>query len=224
MVGLFCFTSIFPEKPYTESQVPDCELSFQRFFKNTPTNRSPFLLILKGCDNVTVEEKNSIIRLRKVGQGYSTIAATLGLSKETVKSFCRRNDLGGRRAQSADFQRGIGSAQLSVGNRGGMLIPNVSAEKLFIIMSVQSAVAALPLTEIATGNTVVTPVMFRLGSREVCPVTREQFNNEIMYQASIAPFRKMVNKGIISVEEYTKICTILSQKYQPIFVGNIVSI
>lgn len=107
MVGLFCFTSIFPEKPYTESQVPDCELSFQRFFKNTPTNRSPFLLILKGCDNVTVEEKNSIIRLRKVGQGYSTIAATLGLSKETVKSFCRRNDLGGRRAQSADFQRGI---------------------------------------------------------------------------------------------------------------------
>ena len=91
-------------------------------------------------------------------------------------------------------------------------------------MSVQSAVAALPLTEIATGNTVVTPVMFRLGSREVCPVTREQFNNEIMYQASIAPFRKMVNKGIISVEEYTKICTILSQKYQPIFVGNIVSI
>ena len=56
---------------------------------------------------MTVEEKNSIIRLRKAGQGYSTIAATLGLSKETVKSFCKRNDLGGRRAQPADSQRGI---------------------------------------------------------------------------------------------------------------------
>ncbi|MED9969052.1 MAG: SHOCT domain-containing protein [Ruminococcus sp.] len=130
----------------------------------------------------------------------------------------------GRKYSNQTIPKPNGSARLSVGNRGGMLIPNVSAEKLFIIMSVQSAVAALPLTEIATGNTVVTPVMFRLGSREVCPVTREQFNNEIMYQASIAPFRKMVNKGIISVEEYTIICTILSQKYQPIFVGNIVSI
>ena len=130
----------------------------------------------------------------------------------------------GRKYSNQTISKANGSARLNVGRRGGTLIPNVSAEKLFMIMSVPSAVAALPLTEIATENTVATPVIFRLGSREVCPVTREQFDNEIMYQASIAPYRKMANEGIISAEEYTKICTILSEKYQPIFVGNIVSI
>lgn len=56
---------------------------------------------------MTIEERNSIVRLRKAGQGYKTIAVTLGLSKETVKSFCQRNNMGGQRARSADSQRGI---------------------------------------------------------------------------------------------------------------------
>ncbi len=55
-------------------------------------------------------------------------------------------------------------------------------------------------------------------------MTREQFDNEVMFQASIAPFKSMLREGIITAEEYTKIFTILDEEYHPIFVGNIVSI
>jgi len=42
---------------------------------------------------MTSEEKNQIARMRKSGLGYTKIARELGLSKNTVSSFCRRNDL-----------------------------------------------------------------------------------------------------------------------------------
>ena len=40
-------------------------------------------------------QKSEISRLRKAGVGYKRIADVLGLSKDTVKSYCQRNDLGG---------------------------------------------------------------------------------------------------------------------------------
>lgn len=42
------------------------------------------------------EQKEKIRQLRMKGVGYTGIANELGLSKETVKSFCRRNGLAGR--------------------------------------------------------------------------------------------------------------------------------
>ena len=45
---------------------------------------------------MTNEQKIKIKQLRLEGMGYTTVAKTLGLSKETVKSFCRRNGLAGR--------------------------------------------------------------------------------------------------------------------------------
>lgn len=50
-------------------------------------------------------------------------------------------------------------------------------------------------------------------------MTTEQLECEIRYQASISPFRRMIEKGIISTEDYAIIDTILSRKYRPIFVG-----
>ncbi len=38
-------------------------------------------------------EKSQIIKLRAEGNGYGKIARTLGISLNTVKSFCRRNDV-----------------------------------------------------------------------------------------------------------------------------------
>ena len=37
------------------------------------------------------EQKEKIIRFRRQGLGYSDIGRELGISKDTVKSFCRRN-------------------------------------------------------------------------------------------------------------------------------------
>jgi endogenous inhibitor of DNA gyrase (YacG/DUF329 family) len=40
-------------------------------------------------------QKEQIRRLRHEGTGYSKIALSLGLSENTVKSYCKRNNLGG---------------------------------------------------------------------------------------------------------------------------------
>ena len=50
-----------------------------------------------------------------------------------------------------------------------------------------------------------------------------QLENEILFHASIAPFRQMHEEGIISDEDLSVVYTILAQEYTPIFVGNIVS-
>ena len=50
-------------------------------------------------------------------------------------------------------------------------------------------------------------------------MTREQFNRETLYHASLAPFRQLLMEGHISQSDYAKIDTILAQKYRPIFVS-----
>ena len=42
---------------------------------------------------VTGEQKEKIIRFRSMGRGYADIGKELGIPKDTVKSFCRRNGL-----------------------------------------------------------------------------------------------------------------------------------
>ena len=44
---------------------------------------------------MTDNQKAQIIKLRAAGNGYGKIAQTLGISLNTVKSFCRRNDING---------------------------------------------------------------------------------------------------------------------------------
>ena len=53
---------------------------------------------------MTEEQKKQIIRLRKKGCGYTAVANKVGISKDTVKSFCRRNGLAGEMAVSAETQ------------------------------------------------------------------------------------------------------------------------
>ena len=42
---------------------------------------------------MTSEQKEKIIRFRRQGFGYADIGRELGISKDTVKNFCRRNGL-----------------------------------------------------------------------------------------------------------------------------------
>lgn len=44
---------------------------------------------------MTIDEKNRIIQMRKDGLGYGKIALELGISRNTIKSFCQRNELTG---------------------------------------------------------------------------------------------------------------------------------
>lgn len=43
-----------------------------------------------------LKQKERISYMRQEGVGYSKIAQTLGISENTVKSYCKRNHLGGR--------------------------------------------------------------------------------------------------------------------------------
>ena len=44
---------------------------------------------------MTEKQRHEITRLRREGFGYTAVAKQLGISKDTVKSFCRRNGLSG---------------------------------------------------------------------------------------------------------------------------------
>lgn len=47
-------------------------------------------------------------------------------------------------------------------------------------------------------------------------MTKEQFEREKNYGASMAVARAMLSKGLISEKEYRKIDTIFKQKYRPV--------
>ena len=49
-------------------------------------------------------------------------------------------------------------------------------------------------------------------------MTKEQFHKEMLYHASLSPFKAMLENGIISGDDYRVIDTIMRVKYSPIFV------
>lgn len=49
-------------------------------------------------------------------------------------------------------------------------------------------------------------------------MTKEQFHKEMLYHASLSPFKAMLKNGIISGDEYRVIDTILRAQYSPLFV------
>lgn len=51
---------------------------------------------------MTNEQKEKIKRFRRQGRGYADIGRELHISKDTVKSFCRRNGLTGADSKTVD--------------------------------------------------------------------------------------------------------------------------
>lgn len=56
---------------------------------------------------MTVEEKGRIAELRRAGMGYFKISQTLGINQNTVKTFCRRNNLTGKPSEAPPENYGI---------------------------------------------------------------------------------------------------------------------
>ena len=54
---------------------------------------------------MTEGQKKEIKRLRESGAGYTAIAGKMGIPKETVRSFCRRNGLAGQAVQEGSEDR-----------------------------------------------------------------------------------------------------------------------
>ena len=60
---------------------------------------------------MTEEQKRKVSDLRRAGMGYTETARLAGVSRDAVRSFCRRNGLAGQAAQDgqedAQAQEGI---------------------------------------------------------------------------------------------------------------------
>lgn len=54
------------------------------------------------------------------------------------------------------------------------------------------------------------------GSKAVMEVSKEQFRAERLYRMSLSVAKSMLEKGIITSDEYSEIDTILREKYRPI--------
>ncbi len=48
-------------------------------------------------------------------------------------------------------------------------------------------------------------------------MTPDQFDREVRYQTMVAISRTMLEKGLISPDDFEKIESVLREKYQPIF-------
>ena len=72
---------------------------------------------------MTNEQKERISKMRTEGKGYTAIAKAVGLSKETVKSWCKRNDMGGQLVWQAARNAGKICPQC-----GGKIEQNLSAK------------------------------------------------------------------------------------------------
>ena len=81
-------------------------MSWRVSFQNILTNTAVFLRIVKEVLFMTVEQKAQIKSLRYQGVGYGTISKMLGISSNTVSSFCRRNKLGSTKNESICKQCG----------------------------------------------------------------------------------------------------------------------
>ena len=55
-------------------------------------------------------------------------------------------------------------------------------------------------------------------------MTKEQLCAEMAYHASLQPFTCLLQDGVITVEDYAVIKTILHKKYRPIFGGYVAQI
>jgi hypothetical protein len=48
-------------------------------------------------------------------------------------------------------------------------------------------------------------------------MTKQDFKNEKLYQATMTVVKKMLSEGLISEEEYRQIDAIFIEKYRPVF-------
>ena len=88
-------------------------------------------------------------------------------------------------------------------------------------MSTPAPVAAghSALMEIATGSIAPMSAISMPGSKVVGRMDDEQFEREKLYQATMNMFRAMLEKGIITEEQYNVVDTNMLQKYRPLLGG-----
>ena len=153
---------------------------------------------------MTNQQREKITELRGQGLGYTAIANAVGLSKDSVKAYCRSHHLGKNTDNSADYSPaqlclhcgkelvhtpGKGrrnSAARNADRHGGIHIRRRSGEERSIPSPAVIAASLSPLTATAVENTAVMIAIFLTGSGAV--TADEQRRITERYALSRRPF------------------------------------
>ena len=114
-----------------------------------------------------------------------------------------------------------GFATTSAGNSTGIHIWRKYAGRRIIFSSAGIVARSFMFTGIGTAGTAVGSVTLNI-AKAVAAMTKEQFRNEKLYQATMHLARKMVEQGILTEQEYREVDEIFLEKYKPVF-GSIFS-
>lgn len=109
-----------------------------------------------------------------------------------------------------------GSVAMPAGTSGGTAISGKLSEKHTTRLSAGIAVRNSRFTETGTGSIAAMPAILLTGSMGVAAMTKEEFRNEKLYQATMHIARKMLKQGAISEEEYNEIDAVFLKKYRPV--------
>ena len=90
------------------------------------------------------------------------------------------------------------------------------AAKPFIPLPALAAGSHSQPMEMTIENTAPTTATSQTASKVVIAMTEEQFEREKLYQASMNLFKIMLEKGLITEEQYAIIDTKMLEKYRPL--------
>ena len=99
---------------------------------------------------------------------------------------------------------------------GGTPIWTRSTAKPFIPLPAPAVGNLSQPTETTTENTAPMTAISWTASKVVIAMTEEQFEREKLYQASMNLFKSMLEKGLLTEEQYAIIDTKMLEKYRPL--------
>ena len=182
---------------------------------------------------MTNEQRMIVSALRAQGIGYGAIARKVGISENTVKSFCRRNAQKedkltvtgadehwclccGAPVHRTPVARKRSSALTSAGTNGGTPTSIKLTAGRYGRSLALAAVRLFRFMDRRRGSTAAMTATSGTGS-EVTRMSKEQMRQEKLYQATMSMVRKMLAEGLITEEEYRQIDTMFLEKYRPLF-------
>ena len=131
---------------------------------------------------MNAEQKDQIRQLHSSGLGYKKIAAQLGLSVNTVASFCKR-------------QSGITMLYRGTANNNSSAL---SAKSRFLPIPVR------------TEN--IVPVFAMGSTERKWHMEKEHYHKIITYQTTVSILKSWMRAGLVTPEEFQKINTIIAER------------
>ena len=194
---------------------------------------------------MTSEEKSRLSAMRKAGRSYTEIAAELGISKNTIKTFCRRNGLTSE-VESAPVE--VIPAPTTerlcphCGKPVGDPAPGAEREKVLLGHLPEPLVEqpygpcqpesylCLHLPDLwhylyrlrqQSPEILLSRMLYR-GSLRRKDMTGDALKRECLYETVMYQVKRMLGAGLITEKEFQEIEARFRAKYKPISGGYIV--